>query len=114
MIETQRLAAGKQWIEAVFERMRCPYRDTVLIVSWEWLDEDPEYRLRVQLTGQAAPAYIPSRGLGFGRGQLVACGIPDPAHDATRAEVEATIRLRVAALAATAQAPSPTTPTVHH
>jgi hypothetical protein len=114
MTETQRLAAGKQWIEAVFERIRCPYRDPVLIVAWEWLDEDPEYRLQLQLTGQEAPAYIPSRGLGFGRGQLVACGIPDPAHDAARAEVETTIRTRVAALAATAPSPSPTTTTGHH
>jgi hypothetical protein len=113
MTETQRLAAGKQWIEAVFERIRGLYRATVLIVSWAWLDEDPEYRLRLQLTGQETPAYIPSRGLGFGRGQLVACGMPDPAHDAARAEVEATIRIRVAALAATAPSPSPTT-TVHH
>jgi hypothetical protein len=100
-------------MEAVVERMRCPYRATVLIVSWTWLDEDPESRLRGQLTGQEAPASLPSRGLGFGRGHLVACGIPDPAHDAARAAVEATMRLRVAALAA-AQSRSPTTPTVHH
>jgi hypothetical protein len=106
MTETPRLAAGKQWIEAVFEQIRGPYRDTVRIVSWEWLDEDPEYGLRLQLTGQETPAYIPSRGLGFGQGQLVACGIPDPAHDAARAEVEATIHIRMAALAATAPSPA--------
>lgn len=94
--------------------MRCPFRDTVLMVSGEWLDEDPEYRLRGQLTGQEAPAYSPSRGLGFGRGQLVAYGIPDSAHDGTRAEVGATMRIRVAALAATAQSPSPTMPPVQH
>ena len=112
--ETQRLAAGTPWMAAVFERMRCPSRATVRLVAWAWLDEAPESRLRLQLTGQEAPASLPARGLGFGRGHLVACGRPDPAHEAARAAVEATMRSRVAALAATAQSPSPTTPPVFH
>ena len=111
MTEAQRLAAGKQWVEQVLERVCQASRATVSIAAWAWQDEDPEYRLRLQLTGQEVPAYIPSRGLGFGRGQLVACGTADPAHAATRAEVEATVRTRVAALAATAQARGPTPPT---
>jgi len=70
--------------------------------------------LPLQLTGQEAPASLPARGLGFGRGHLVACGLPDPAHAAARAAVEVTMRRRVAALAATAPSPSPTTPPVFH
>ena len=74
---------------------------------------DLEYRLCLQLTGQEAPVYIPSRGLGFGRGQLVACGTPEPAHDAARDEVEATLRARLAALAATVPSPDLTTTPVN-
>src|SRR5215471_5998448 len=108
MTEAQRLAAGKQWIGAVFARLCQAYRATLLIASWDWQDEDPEYRLRLQLPGQEAPAYIPSRGLGFGRGQLVACGTPDPAHEPVRHEMEAILSTRLAALAARAQSASPT------
>jgi hypothetical protein len=111
MTEAQRLAAGKQWIGQVFERIYQAYRGTLPLASWAWQDEDPEYRLRLQLTGQEVPAYIPSRGLGFGRGQLVACGTPMPEHAATRDDVEATLRTRVAALAATAPSRGPMPPT---
>jgi hypothetical protein len=100
MTEAQRLAAGKQWVEAVFARLCQAYRATLLIASWDWQDEDPEYRLWLQLPGQETLAYIPSRGLGFGRGQLIACGTPHPAHEPVRYEMEAILSTRLAALAA--------------
>jgi len=103
MTETQRIAAGKRWIEEVFERLCCASLGTEALVSWAWQDEDPEYRIRCQLAGHAAPLYIPSQAVGFGRGQLVACGHADPEHDPARHEVEATIRARVMVLAGTQQ-----------
>ncbi len=113
MIEAQRIAAGKRWIGEVFERLRRVYLGTVPIETWDWQDEDPEYRIRVQLAGHAAPAYIPSYGLGFGRGQLVACGHPDPGNDPARHDVEATLRGRLAALAVAPRAPGPPKPNAH-
>ncbi len=113
MSDTPHLEAGKLWIGTVFARLCQAFCATLLIASWAWQDEDPEYRLCLQLTGQEALVYIPSRGLGFGRGQLVACGTPEPAHDAARDEVEATLRARLAALAATVPSPDPTTTSVN-
>jgi hypothetical protein len=51
MTEAQRIAAGKRWIGEVFERLRRVYLGTVPIETWDWQDEDPEYRIRVQPLG---------------------------------------------------------------
>jgi hypothetical protein len=99
MTEAQHLAAGKRWIGEAFERLCRACLGTVSLVSWEWQDEDPEYRIRCQFAGHAAPLYIPSQAVGFGRGQLVACGQADPAHECARQEVEAAMRGRLTALA---------------
>jgi hypothetical protein len=68
MTEAQRIAAGKRWIGEAFERLRGAYRRTVPIVAWDWQEEDPAYPIRLHLAGHAAPLYIPTQGLGFGRG----------------------------------------------
>jgi hypothetical protein len=112
MIEAQRIAAGKRWIGEAFERLRGAYRRTVPIVAWDWQEEDPEYRIRIHLAGHAAPLYIPSQGLGFGRGQLVACGEPAPENAPARHEVETILAGRLAGLAAAQPFPGRPTPPV--
>ena len=47
MRDAQRIAAGKRWIGEAFERLRGAYRRTVLIVAWDWQEEDPESRIRM-------------------------------------------------------------------
>jgi hypothetical protein len=110
MIEAQRIAAGKRWIGEAFERLRGAYRRTVPIVAWDWQEEDPEHRIRIHLAGHAAPLYIPSQGLGFGRGQLVACGEPAPENEPARHEVETILAGRLAGLAAAQLFPGRPTP----
>jgi hypothetical protein len=110
MTEAQRIAAGKRWIGEAFERICSATLGTGALASWEWQDEDLEYRIRCQLAGHEGPIYIPSQVLGCGRGQLVACGQPDAEHDPTRHDVEATLRGRVAALAGAPRSPSPPQP----
>jgi hypothetical protein len=99
MTEAQQLAAGKQWIGKTFERLCCACLGPERLVAWEWQEEDPEYRIRCQVAGHAVPLSIPSQAVGFGRGQLIACGQTDPAHALARQEVEAAIRGRLTALA---------------
>jgi len=105
MTEAQRIAAGKRWIGEAFERLRGAYRRTVPIVAWDWQEEDPAYPIRLHLAGHAAPLYIPTQGLGFGRGQLLACGEPAPANDPARHEVKTIRAGRLAGLAAAQQFP---------
>jgi len=110
MTEAQRIAAGKRWIGEAFERLCRASRSPVPIVAWDWQEEDPEYRIRIHLAGHAAPTYIPSHGLGFGRGQLVACGEPVPENDPARHEVETIMAGRLAGLAAAQPSPGRPTP----
>ena len=109
MTEAQRITAGKRWSGEALERLRRASHRTVPLVTWDWQEEDPEYRIRLHRAGHAAPTSIPSQCVGCGRGQLVACGELAPENDPARHEVETILAGRLAGLAAAQLAPGQST-----
>ena len=84
------IETGKCWVKNAFEHISTELTDTVVLVHWEFQDNDPEYRLCFQLAGQDAET------LSFTRGTLKSCGKAD--QQAVRRRVEAAIRNRLLSL----------------
>jgi len=78
---------GTRWVKHIFAHISHELKDTVMLVHWEWQDNEPEYRLCFQIAGQEEEA------LSFTRGTLRTCGKAD--QEAVRQRVEAAIRRRL-------------------
>lgn len=87
------VARGKRWLEDTFERISQEFKDRVVIEHWVWQDNDPDYHLCFQMTGQEA-----LDSLAFTRGTLMTCGSSNPTHHPVRERVEASIRHRFCVL----------------
>jgi hypothetical protein len=83
--------AGKRWLKNIFEQISNELKDTVVLVHWDFQDNDPAYRLCFQIAGQEEET------LSFTRGTLRSCGKSD--EEAVRRRVEAAIRNRLLCLA---------------
>jgi hypothetical protein len=87
----RQLETGKRWVKNIFEQISDELKDTVVLVHWDFQENDSEYHLCFQIAGQDEET------LSFTRGTLRTCGKSD--EETVRRRVETTIRNRLLFLA---------------